>query len=128
MRIEKSTKNFKKLIEISIRLDNILYNKIIKKIYNNLHKRFEIYAKKNFSEKNFYFENKKQHLLKITFMKLNTITQRKKINFKKKRNNNKTCYLCNKLNYFARNCRNKVIQRRQFNVILKKKSNTKKKK
>ena len=32
MRIEKNTKNFKKLIEILIRLDDILYNKIIKKI------------------------------------------------------------------------------------------------
>ena len=59
MRIEKSTKNFKKLIEISIRLNDILYNKTIKKKYNNSHKKFEIYAKKNFNEKSFYFKNKK---------------------------------------------------------------------
>ena len=31
MRIKKNTKNFKKLIEISIRFDDILYNKVIKK-------------------------------------------------------------------------------------------------
>ena len=31
MRIKKNTKNFKKLIEISIRFDDILYDKIIKK-------------------------------------------------------------------------------------------------
>ena len=109
MRIKKSTKNFKKLIEVSIKFDNMLYNKIIKKKYNNLHKKFEIYAKKSFNEKSFYFKNKKQYLSKITFIKLNTITRRKKINLKKKRNNNKTCYLYNKSNYFARNCRNKVI-------------------
>ena len=60
-------------------------------------------------------------------MKLNTITQRKKKYFEKKRNNNKTCYLYNKSNYFARNCWNKIIQRRQFNTMFKKKSNTKKK-
>ena len=108
MRIEKSTKNFKKLIEVLIRFDDILYNKVIKKKYNNSHKKFEIYTKKNFNKKSFYFKNKK-HLLKIIFMKLNTITRRKKINFKKKRNNNKTCYLYNKSNHFARNYRNKII-------------------
>ena len=31
MRIEKNTKNFKKLIEILIRFDDMLYDKIIKK-------------------------------------------------------------------------------------------------
>ena len=37
-------------------------------------------------------------------MKLDTTTQRKKTNFKKKRENNKTCYICDKSNHFARNC------------------------
>ena len=104
MRTEKSTKNFKKLIEVLIRLDDILYNKTIKKKYNNSYKKSETYTKKGFNEKSSYFKNKKQYLSKITFIKLNTITRRKKINFKKKRNNNKTCYLCNKTSYFARNC------------------------
>ena len=53
MRIEKNTKNLKKLIEISIRLDDILYDKIIKKKYNNSYKRFEIYTKKTLVKKVF---------------------------------------------------------------------------
>ena len=84
MRNEINTKNFKKLIEKTIRINNILYNRIIKQQYENSHKKFEIYAKKKFdNKKRFYFKNKKIFLIEITFIKLNTITQRKKKNLKK---------------------------------------------
>ena len=125
MRIETNTKNFKKLIEKTIKLNDMLYDKSMKKKFENSREKFEIYAKKNFNEKNSHFKNDKQHSFEITFMKLNTITRRKKINFKTKRNNKKTCYNCDKLNHFAKNCRNKMMQRRQFNAMLKKTSKKK---
>ena len=113
MRSEANIENFKKLIEKVIKIDDILYNQVMKRRYKNPHKRFKIYAKRDIvSEKKLYFKNERKLLTENIFMKLNAITPRKKINFKVKRDNTnkKTCYKYDKLNHFARNCRNKVKQ------------------
>ena len=106
MKSRINTNNFKKLITKFIQLNNILYNKIIKKKYENSREKSETYVKKNFCEKRSHFKNKNQIYAKITFIKLNATTQRKKKKFKIKRDNNNktTCYLCDKLNYFAKDC------------------------
>ena len=74
MRTEANTENLKKLIEKSIKFDDMLYDRIMKKKFENSRDRFEIYAKKNFNEESSHFKNEKQHFIEITFMKLNTIT------------------------------------------------------
>ena len=56
----------------------MLYNKVIKKKYENLREKFKIYTKEIFRKKHSHFKNKNQICFKITFIKLNTITQRKK--------------------------------------------------
>ena len=107
MRNKTNTKDFKKLIEKVIKINDMLYNKIIKQQYETLHKKSKIYVKKNIvNKKKSHFKSEKTFLIKIIFIKLNAITRRKKTNFKIKRNNinKKACYEYNKLNYFARNC------------------------
>ena len=46
-------------------------------------------------------------------MKLNFTQRNKKKILKKKQNNEKKCYSCNKLNYFAKNYRSKNIMLRR---------------
>ena len=82
MRIETNTKNFKKLIEETIKLNDMLYDKSMKKKFENSRERFEIYAERDFNEESSHFKSDKQHSFEITFMKLNTTTRRKEINFK----------------------------------------------
>ena len=86
-----------------IRINDILYNKIIKKRFENSREKLNIYAKIFFRKKHSHSKNKIKFYIDIVLMKLNIIIRRKKIFFKKKRNNiNKTtCYTCNKLNYYV---------------------------
>ena len=129
MRNEANIENLKKLIEKIIKIDDMLYDRVMKRWYENSHERFEINVERDIvNEEKSYFKNEKTFLTEITFMKLNAITRRKEMNFKIKRDNinKKACYECNKLNYFARDCRSKVKQQRQFNVMLKRISSKKK--
>ena len=103
-----------------------------KKYDKKLKERIEIYSNRLLSS---YFEksnfDKKRHVdehVNIVSMKLNfTIRFNKKKNFKVKRNNmkkNKTCYSCDKSNYFVKNCRSReMMSQQQINVMLKKKFN-----
>ena len=99
-------KNLKIFIIECIRLNDILYNKIIKKQFENSRKKSNIYAKNFFCKKHSHLKNKIKFYVNIMLIKLNIITQRKKNEFKKKRNNiNKlTCFKYNKLNYYIKNC------------------------
>ena len=106
MRTKIEIKNLKSFIIECIRLNDILYNKIMKKQFENPREKFDIYAKKSFREKHSHFKNKIKFYVNIVSIKLNVITRRKKTNFKKKRNNiNKSaCFKCNKLNHYVKNC------------------------
>ena len=55
----------------------MLYNRIMKKKFENSRKRFETYAKESFRTKYSYFK-KSQRLVEIILIKLNTIIRRKK--------------------------------------------------
>ena len=127
MRTEIEIENFKLLIVETIRFDDMLYNRVIKKKFENSRKRFEIYAKENFRTKHFYFK-KSQRFVEIILMKLNITVRRKEKNLKIKRSNinKKTCYNCDKLNYFVQNCQNCIMLQKKFNFILKKTLNKKK--
>ena len=76
-------KKLKFFIIECIRLNNILYNRIIKKRFENSRERFDIYTKNNFREKHSHFKNKIKFYVNIVSIKLNVITRRKKTNLKK---------------------------------------------
>ena len=113
-------------MKIAIEFDDKLYERVMKKRYNDSRRNASIFAKSvDYRRKESHFRNNIDNY-DITFMKLNSTQRRKKINSKrnKKNNkNNKTCYSCDKSNHFAKNCRSKnLMQRRQINVTLKKDS------
>ena len=131
MRDEQIYETLDEFIEIFIHFDDKLYERIMKKKYDEKFKeRIKTYLKRLSSS---YFEkfnfDKKWHVdehVNIVSMKLNfTIRINKEKNFKVKRNNmkkNKTCYSCDKSSHFVNNCRSREMMfQRQINVMLKKK-------
>ena len=133
MRDERIYETLDEFIEIFIDFNNKLYERVMKKKYDEKFKRrIEIYLKRlsssYFKESNF---NKRRHVdehVDIVSMKLNfTIRFNKGKSLKVKRNNmkkNKTCYSCDKSSHFAKNYRSReMMPSRQINVMLKKKFN-----
>ena len=131
MRDERAYETLDELIEIFINFDDKLYERVMKKKYDEeLKEKIEIYSSRLSSS---YFEksnfDKRQHVdehVDIVSMKLDfAIRHNKGKNFKVKQNNmkkNKTCYSCDKSSHFAKNCRSReMIPQRQINVMLKKK-------
>ena len=131
MRDEQVYETLNEFIEIFIDLDDKLYERIMKKKYNEkLKERIDTYLSRlsssYFKESNF---DKKRHVdehVDIVSMKLNsTIRFNKKKNLKVKRNNmkkDKTCYSCDKSSHFVKNYRSRgMMFQRQINVMLKKK-------
>ena len=131
MRDEKIYETLDEFIEIFIDFDDKLYERVMKKKYDEkFKKKIETYSNCLLSS---YFEklnfDKKRHVdehVDIISMKLNfTIRFNKGKNLKIKRNNmkkDKTCYSCDKSNHFVKNCRSREIMfQRQINVMLKKK-------
>ena len=118
MRDERIYETLDKLIEIFIDFNNKLYERIMKKKYNEkFKKKIKIYSNHLLSS---YFEklnfDKKRHVdehVNIVSMKLNfTIRFNKEKNFKIKRNNikkNKTYYSCDKLSHFVKDCRSRKM-------------------
>ena len=131
MRDERVYETFDELIEIFIDFDDKLYERVMKKKYDEEPRgRVEIYSSRlssSYSKKSNF--DKRRHVdehANIVLMKLNfTIRFNKKKNFKVKRGNmkkDKTCYSCDKSSHFAKNCRSReMIPQRQINVMLKKK-------
>ena len=130
MRDERAYETLDELIEIFIDLDDKLYERIMKKKYDEKFKRrIRIYLSRLSSS---YYEelnfDKRRHVdehVNIVSMKLNfTIRHNKEKNFKIKRNNmkkDKTCYTCDKSSHFVKNYRSrKMMLQRQINVMLKK--------
>ena len=90
-----------------------------KKIENYINNR--IYENKMNSTRS----NREYDHSKTIFMKLNLMMFQK---FKQKKTKKKAYYSCDKKNHFVKNCKSKNVVRRQFNVTLKKKFKTQKKK
>ena len=131
IRDEQIYETLDELIEIFIDFDDKLYERIMKKKYDEEFKeKVETYSSRLLSS---YFEDsnfdKKRHVdehVDIVSMKLNfTIRFNKEKNLKIKRNNmkkDKTCYSCDKSSHFAKNCRSReMMSQRQINAMLKKK-------
>ena len=131
MRDEWVYETFDEFIEIFIDFDDKLYERIMKKKYDEKFKeKIEIYLKRLLSsyfkgsnfDKRWYVDDH----VDIVSMKLNfTIHFNKGKNLKVKRGNmkkDKTCYSCDKSNHFVKNCHSrKMMFQRQVNVMLRKK-------
>ena len=130
MRDDRAYETLDKLIKIFIDLDDKLYERAMKKKYDEEPKeRVETYSGRLSSS---YFErsnfDKRRHvdeLVDIVSMKLDsTIRSNKGKNLKVKRDNmkkDKTCYSCDKSSHFVRDCRSRgMMPQRQFNVMLRK--------
>ena len=114
MHDERVYETLDELIEIFIDFDDKLYERVMKKKYDEkLKGRIEIYLNcllsSYFEESNFDKRRYVDEHIDIVSMKLNfTIRFNKGKNLKIKRNNmkkNKTCYSCDKSSYFVKDCR-----------------------
>ena len=83
MKTKIETKNLLNFIIEYIRLNDMLYNKIIKKRFKNQREKSNIYANENFRNEYSHSKNKIKFYINIVLMKLNIIIRRKK-NFLKK--------------------------------------------
>ncbi len=127
MRDDKFINDMFDLIEVIIDFDDKLYERAMKKQYDQLHERTKIFFKLTIKYylREFRFNQKKYSNLdyrEFALMKLNFIQRRKEKNFREKQNNKfqKTYYSCGKLDHFARDCRlRNLINRRQINVMLR---------
>ena len=131
MRDERTYETFDEFIEIFIDLDDKLYERVMKKKYDEEPRgRVEIYSSRlsssYFERSNFDKERRVDEHVDIVSIELDfTIRFNKGKNSKVKRNNmkkDKTCYSCDKSSHFVKNCRSREMMfQRQINVMLKKK-------
>ena len=131
MRDERAYETLDEFIEIFIDFDDKLYERVMKKKYDEKFKgRAETYLGRlslSYSrESSFDKRRRVDELVEIISMELNsTIRFNKGRNLKVKRGNmkkNKTCYSCDKSSHFAKDCRSReMMPQRQINVMLRKK-------
>ena len=124
MRDERNYESLAKFIEIVINFDDKLYERVMKKRYDQFKNKaefiYESTAKYAKSKQRSYIKD--SEYIEFASMKLNMTHQSKEKNFKNKKNEKKKklCYECEKTDHFVRNCRNKNIMfQRQLNVTLK---------
>ena len=125
MRDGRDYESLAEFIEIVIDLNDKLYERVMKKWYDQFKDRAELiyesaaeYAK---SKQQSYIRN--SEYTESAFMKLKMTHQRRKKNSKSKKKDKekKLCYECEKTGHFVKNCRNEsVMSQRQLNVTLKK--------
>ena len=130
MRDERAYEILDELIEIFIDLDDKLYERVMKKKYDEkLRGKAKIYSRRLTSsysrESNFERKRHVDEHVDIVSMKLNSTIrsnegrkpQSKENNVKRK----KTCYSCDKSSHFAKDCRTReVMPLRQINATLRK--------
>ena len=130
MRDERTYETLDELIEIFIDLDDKLYERVMKKKYDEeLKERIETYLSRlsstYFEKSNFDKGRRVDELVETISMKLNfTIRFNKEKNLKVKRSNmkkDKTCYSCGKSSHFVKDYRSRrMMFQRQINFMLKK--------
>ena len=125
MRDERDYKSLAEFIEIVIDLDDKLYERVMKKRYDQFRDRtkfiYESAAEYAKSKQQSYIRN--SEYIEFASMELEMTHQHKEKNFKNKKKNKekKLCYECEKTDHFVKNCRNEnVISQRQLNITLKK--------
>ena len=125
MRDGRNYESFAEFIKIVIDLDNKLYERVMKKQYNQfkdkvkfIYKSVAEYAK---LKQQLYIKN--LEYTESASMELYITHRRKKKNFKskKKSKKEKLCYECEKTDHFVKNCCNEnMMFQRQLNITLKK--------
>ena len=78
MKTKIETKNLLNFIIECIQLNDMLYNKIMKKRFENSREKLNIYVNENFRKKHSHSKNKIKFYVDIVLMKLNVIIRRKK--------------------------------------------------
>ena len=131
IRDEKAYETLDELIEISIDLDDKLYERAMKKKYDEEPRgRVETYSGRlsssYFGRSSFGRGRRVDEHADIVSMELDfTIRSNKGRNPKAKRGNmkkDKTCYSCDKSSHFAKDCRSRgMMPQRQINAMLRKK-------
>ena len=131
MRDERVYETLDELIEIFIDFDDKLYERVMKKKYDDEPRgRVETYSNRlpssYFGGSNFDKRRHVDELVDVVSMELNsTIRIGKGKNLRAKRGNmkkDKTCYSCDKSSHFARDCRSRgMVPQRQINAMLRKK-------
>ncbi len=125
MRDDRSISDMFDLIEVAIDLDDKLYEKVIKKRYDQSRERAEISFESTIEYylRESYFSQKYSNpdYCEPASMKLNSTQYCKKKNSREKQDSkSKTCYSCDKSGHFARDYRLKnLIIPRQINAMLR---------
>jgi len=113
------------LIEVVIDLNDKLYERAMKKRYDQLHERAEIFFESTIKY-HLRESRSKQKYSNLDYcgpasMKLDSTQYCKEKNSREKQDNkSKTCYSCGKSSHFAKDCRSKnLIISRQINAMLR---------
>jgi len=125
MRDDRSISNMFDLIEVIIDLDDKLYERVMKKRYDQSRERartsFESTIEYHSRESRFSQKYSNLNYRESASMKLNSTQYCKKKNSKRKQDSkSKTCYSCDKPSHFARDCRSKNLMiSQQINAMLR---------
>ena len=120
IRDERDYESLTEFIEIVMNLNNKLYERVIKKRYDQFKNETEFIYKLTAeyvkTKQQLYIKNSKY--TELASIKLNIIHWRKRKNFKnKKESKKKLCYECEKICHFVKNCHNEnVMFQEQLNV------------